>query len=102
RVGEQECGACARAVEWRLDGGLDGGKALDDPAQLEVEARQPHRERPLRDIDRATAHETRPVRRTGNDGPPGASGSGVDPQNAPVLRQDASSLRAASSNERFA
>jgi hypothetical protein len=102
-VGELQRRARADAVKRRLDGGLRGSVLRDDGQDLRVQAREALRERQrLGEPEFATGDELRLVGRTGDDGPPGASGSRVNAQDSAGDRQDAASETASSSKERLA
>jgi hypothetical protein len=102
-VGELQCRARADAVKRRLDGGLRGSVLPDDEQDLGVQAREAFRKRqPFGEPNLATSDELRLVRGTGDDGPPGASGSRVNAQDSTGDRQDAASETASSSKERLA
>ena len=76
---------------------------LDDLGETRVQARESAGQRQLSgEANFAASDQFRLVRGTGDDGPSGASGSRVDTQDPPTVRQDAASETASSSKERFA
>ena len=97
-----ECRTGTDAVEGSFDRGLLRREALDDEGELGVQSRQPFREGAPRQIDRSAPGETWMVGGADDDGPAGAPRARVDAQDAALVAQEASSLSAASSNERFA
>jgi len=90
-------------VEWSLDGGFGRAVFVDDRDDGGMEPGQPVREiEPRRESDFATSDQPWRIGASRDDGPAGAPGTGVDPQDPAAVRQDASSDTESSSKERLA
>ncbi len=102
-VGKLKGRSRAHAVERRLNRGFRGCMLLNDGRDPDVQPREPIRHRhALGKPYLSAGDQLRRVDRPSDDGPPRASGSRVDPQDLPGLRQDASSETASSSKDRLA
>ena len=90
RVGQLERRSRADAVEWRFNRSVRRRMLEDDGRDPGMEACEPFREcHALGESDLSAGNQLGRIGSPGDDGPPGASGSRVDPQDPPGYRQDA-------------